>query len=377
MSSLSCILAAYGDVKLVKFVWPHGGREVFVTGPWVSWSPTALPLTQVDGLFELKTAIVFEAYVEYKFIVDGSWTIDSDALTSVEVNSVRNNVLVYDPTHPPSRRFSLRAMSYNIRFENPNDGKHVWSKRRDFLCSHILLYRPDVIAMQEVTFSQLQHLARTLPSFDAYAVGRDDGAKCGEMCPIFVHKDSFRITSSGTFWLSDTPSVPASATWGNCLPRICSWVRATSARTARELFIFSAHLDHEVPQARVLGVALIRRMVAHIARGAPFVILGDFNDDERSDMYAEATRRDGVGAGVFLKDCRTSAMRRVHDVGTFTGFVEPAGGSDYGAAASRIDFAFVPHGCDVDVELLGVGVDTMGFLRGSDHRPIIVDLSFN
>ena len=62
---------------------------------------------------------------------------------------------------------------------------------------------------------------------DAYArIGRGrlaDGT--GESVAVYYLKERFEHLQSGHFWLSDTPDVPGSATFGNKIPRMVTWVR--------------------------------------------------------------------------------------------------------------------------------------------------------
>ena len=47
----------------------------------------------------------------------------------------------------------IKVISYNIRYNNPNDGKDVWENRRSTVVEFIFTESPDFIGMQEVTNS--------------------------------------------------------------------------------------------------------------------------------------------------------------------------------------------------------------------------------
>ena len=59
----------------------------------------------------------------------------------------------------------LRVMSFNIRYNNPNDGDNAWPYRKEMAASMVHLHRPDVMGLQEVLGDQLEDLATRLPDF--------------------------------------------------------------------------------------------------------------------------------------------------------------------------------------------------------------------
>ena len=77
-------------------------------------------------------------------------------------------------------------------------------------------------------------------------VGRDDGKFRGEHCSILYLKDRFKLDKKdcGTFWFSDTPEKIASKSWGNEIPRICTWVRLIEKKTNKGFYVYNVHYDH-------------------------------------------------------------------------------------------------------------------------------------
>ncbi|KAF9607393.1 hypothetical protein IFM89_034626 [Coptis chinensis] len=61
------------------FVWPHGGRRVFLTGSFTRWSEH-VPMSPVEGCPTVFQAIcsLTPGYHEYKFYVDGEWRHDQN-----------------------------------------------------------------------------------------------------------------------------------------------------------------------------------------------------------------------------------------------------------------------------------------------------------
>jgi hypothetical protein len=49
--------------------------------------------------------------------------------------------------------------------------------------------------------------------------------KHNELNPVFYDKEALTLNESGTFWYSDTPSVPQSKWACSAFPRIATWAR--------------------------------------------------------------------------------------------------------------------------------------------------------
>ncbi|KAJ8766747.1 hypothetical protein K2173_007814 [Erythroxylum novogranatense] len=62
---------------LMRFVWPHGGRSVFLSGSFNRWSEI-VPMSPVEGCPRVFQAIrwITPGYHQYKFLVDGEWRYD-------------------------------------------------------------------------------------------------------------------------------------------------------------------------------------------------------------------------------------------------------------------------------------------------------------
>ncbi len=104
----------------------------------------------------------------------------------------------------------LRVGTFNVRWANPDDGEHQWQRRRARLFALLNEWGPDVVGLQEPRAAQLDDLRGALPAYDSVAVGRDDGERGGEFCPIFFRRERLERVTGGTFWFSETPDVPGS-----------------------------------------------------------------------------------------------------------------------------------------------------------------------
>ncbi len=146
----------------------------------------------------------------------------------------------------------------------------------------ILSYSPDLLATQEGTRPQLSYLKRELPGyclFEKYRVWDD---RC-QYPSIFYKKSSITSFDGGEFWLSKTPGIHLSKSWGSAFPRMMSYMRARETSSDGLFWFATTHLDNISSEARLQQAEIIRSWVEE--RNAPVVLAGDFNDVPGSDVY--------------------------------------------------------------------------------------------
>ncbi len=183
--------------------------------------------------------------------------------------------LVVAPPLPAAGPAPVRALTFNIRYANADDGPDRWEVRRDTVAS-VIAREADIAATQEGVPSQMAELAARLPDFAVVSRTREVSPAKGECCGVWFRKERFEATASGTFWLSDAPDVPGSKSWGNNLPRTCTWVVLKDKAAGCSLRVFGVHLDHESAEARKRGAALVAARAA--AQPGPALVMGDFNE---------------------------------------------------------------------------------------------------
>ncbi|MFO7588722.1 MAG: endonuclease/exonuclease/phosphatase family protein [Gemmatimonadota bacterium] len=177
-------------------------------------------------------------------------------------------------------------MSFNIRYGTADDGENAWPHRREFVTSTIRRFGPDLLGVQEALRFQLDELGAALSEYRELGVGRDDGREAGEYAAILFRAERFEPLYSGTFWLSDRPETPGSATWGNRIPRICTWATLRDLRSGVEILVMNAHLDHESAPSRERAVALIAARAANLRGQRAVILMGDFNTRPASPPMA-------------------------------------------------------------------------------------------
>lgn len=185
----------------------------------------------------------------------------------------------------------VRVMTFNVRYMTKSDGEDQWQFRREMLEKAIHDFNPDLLGVQEALREQMDDLTAALPGHGSVGVGRNaDGT--GEYSALFYRRARFDLEAADTFWLSDTPIVPGSHTWGNTLPRICTMARLLDRTDARRFSYFNTHWDHQSQPARLASGRLMgTRMAERVTAGDPVVATGDFNSAEGNPALAELTQQ--------------------------------------------------------------------------------------
>ena len=179
---------------------------------------------------------------------------------------------------------------------------------------------------------------------------------------IFYKPERLEPLQYDHYWLSDTPEVIGSVTWGHSVKRMVTWVRFKDLSTKREFYLVNTHFDHQVQGAREKSAELVLSRVKKLDQTVPIIVMGDFNATAGSNKaYTTLTADD------YLKDTwHTAKEKRGEVVKTFHNFKGPVAGDD------RIDW------------ILGRGIDTAWTqiltcnAKGqypSDHFPIIAEIT--
>jgi len=101
--------------------------------------------------------------------------------------------------------FKMRVMSFNLRYDTPQDGENRWEKRKHMVAS--AFHRADIVATQEGLLHQLDDLQTSLgKTWTKYSVGRSKGGHENEHCAIWWRTDRYTAVHQNSFWLSPTPS---------------------------------------------------------------------------------------------------------------------------------------------------------------------------
>lgn len=260
---------------------------------------------------------------------------------------------------PACAQDALTVMSFNVRLPLASDGPDAWDKRRDLFVATIAGQAPDIIGTQELWAIQGSYVVGRLPRYAWFGIDRR-GGHADEHMGIFYRRDRLRLIDRGDFWLSDTPSVPGSITWGNLYPRMVSWGRFETLKGHRRFLVYNTHFpyrDEDGPAREKAAAALLARIDADRS-GDPVIITGDFNTGPDSAPHALLTRG--------LADAWISAPRRDGPEATFHAFS--------GRPDRRIDWILTRG-------FTASGIRTVTTHRGrrypSDHFPLVAQLEWD
>jgi endonuclease/exonuclease/phosphatase family metal-dependent hydrolase len=255
----------------------------------------------------------------------------------------------------------IKIMSFNIRYENPNDGINIWQNRREFVFDIIKKYQCDFVCMQEVTVNQLSDSIKNLPQYTFIARSRNIDNSSGESVPIAFVSDKWKALDSGFFWLSDTPDVPASRSFGNALPRITTWTKFTNIATNKTILLYNTHFDHESSTAQCKSAELL---IKHISSNRldinNIIITGDFNVE-----FENRAIKVLLSSDLKLMDTSVEYRKKFPRFGTFHEWT--------GNTSQQIDFIFSSS----TIKFLDFQVikDCYGSNKyPSDHFPVISKL---
>ena len=253
----------------------------------------------------------------------------------------------------------IKASSFNIRFDNLDDGYTSWSNRRLKVVQFLGIESPDIMGLQEVLKNQLDYINKRLSDYDYVGVGRDDGIAAGEFTPIFYRRDRFKLLDSGTFWLSETPDHPSKG-WDAQLNRICTYAFVKDKQTGKAIHFYNTHFSHVGHLARKNSAKLIMNYIDSLSKDVQVILTGDLNAEPDSETYKEI-----IDNG--MKDSYKSDLV-FGPVGTYNGF------DIFDRHDRRIDYIF-SRGFDSKKYYTSNVLVNNNFL--SDHFPVITVLEYS
>lgn len=258
---------------------------------------------------------------------------------------------------------TISVMTYNLRYDNPNDGENRWDNRKEFILSQINYYDPDIIGTQEGLKHQLEWLDENLADFQYEGVGRDIGRSTGpgEHSAIFYNKNKFRLLKTNTFWLSEMPWKPSKG-WDASLNRVCTSILFENVLTKQNFWVFNLHLDHKGIIAREKSVDLVIDMISKFnTDNYPSILMGDFNLTPQQSPIQKLT-------SVFNDTRAISISKPFGPYETYCGWdicVPPS---------NRIDYIFTSKN-NIIVNKYAVLIDIFNQRYPSDHLPVLVNIS--
>lgn len=252
---------------------------------------------------------------------------------------------------------SITVMTFNLRYDKPDPGIQQWEKRFTAIASLIQHYQPDLLGTQEGKIHQLGDLQSLLPEYQ-YIGGDRTGTGKGEHCAIFYKHQVLKLEETQDFYLSDTPEIPGSITWGNRLPRMATWGTFSIHSDPISITIVNTHLDHENAKARDLGAALVNEKLTQFSDENYLLLTGDFNTSPHN-----AARKVFANNPKIQDSLSSIPLEKQKTFHNFTG-----------SAWDAIDTIY----CDRRFQIQQITIDDKQWdgLWPSDHFPVIARISF-
>lgn len=250
----------------------------------------------------------------------------------------------------------LRVMSFNVRTPADTEPAKRWPDRRDALVTLVKQRQPDVMGTQELVKEQADYIAEHLPDYRWFGDGRR-GGEGDEHMGLFFNTRTMALIESGNYWLSETPDVPGSISWGHPYPRMVTWGLFERITDHKRVYVLNTHLPYraEDEPARVRGARQILTHVASLPVHAPVVLTGDFNTVPASPTHAALLEG--------MDDAREAAVQTTGPAQTFHDFS--------GVADRQLDWILVR---DIQVLRFSTLDDRIDGILPSDHFPVEAEL---
>jgi endonuclease/exonuclease/phosphatase family metal-dependent hydrolase len=269
-----------------------------------------------------------------------------------------------DAGFPVTRR-SLKAMTFNIRWQGYANGRYFDSgfvQRKPLVLDVLRQSVADIIGLQEASIEQRAAIAPGLPGYAMSPLPTEAGDEC-----ILYRLDRFVLEDSGHDYVRRVPEIPGT----NIGVRDFVWVYLRDRFSGRRLYVLNLHLDHRSSERGCqLDGVLIGQWIRNRKFADPVILLGDFNGTPDNPRYLYLTGQkvypgeDGISVGM--------PMPMLDTFSTANPEAEYAGTVNSGCSgkknSSQIDYVFIPRGSRViDSEIIYSNEN--GYYP-SDHFPL-------
>lgn len=255
----------------------------------------------------------------------------------------------------------IDVMTYNILYASFDSGPHSWDQRRQGI--YTIVKGHDFVGMQEVLPVQITDIMEnTEGQYAALFRTRDADPTSGEGSPILYNKSRWKVLNSGYYWLSDTPLVPGSNTWGAAFNRILTFAFFSDTSSGDSILVINTHFDHISQFAREKSIALILDKFGKYFSSMPVVFMGDLNSLPDNPVYTRIANETDL-ADSWLK-AKTPEQT---NGASFHGYT-------CGKPSERIDYIFTSP--FLDIISSKVLYTQYNAEYPSDHFPVNTILSF-
>lgn len=270
---------------------------------------------------------------------------------------------------------SIKVMSFNIRFNNPNDSLDTaWEQRREPCGRMMAQYHPDVVGMQEPRNVMWQQIFDMLPEYAYFRVEPNDtlpASQIGDLLLLYL-RNKYVALRSGHFWLSATPEIP-SRPWNSTDThyRGALWLQLKEKKNGKEFYIVTTHLPYKGDpvdtEVRARCAELINNRMKTIAgEDAVIFLTGDMNASYRTD---DARRESLTPFYSWFASAREDAPK-TDNHSSFNGFGRVAPH----VRDRNIDHIFYRNARPLEFETIDKPIYGVRWI--SDHYPIICTFTY-
>ena len=245
---------------------------------------------------------------------------------------------------PAAGRASIKAMTFNIRWQGDDNGKFVdsgFDRRKPLVLDVLVNFDADIIGLQEASMEQRKTLAPELPGYGMFPSPAEAGDEC-----ILYRLDRFYLRDSGHEDLRRQPEKAGT----NIGVRDFVWVYLQDRISGKRFYVLSLHMDHRSSgRGRQLDGVLIGEWIRNREFADPVILTGDFNGLPDQPRYLYLTGQQayaGVdGVIVRMPMPMLDTFRVANPDARYSGTTN----SGYKGRKNRnqIDYVFVPDGSTV------------------------------
>jgi len=179
----------------------------------------------------------------------------------------------------------IKVLTFNIRFASFDPGMQNWEQRKEGVVS--LLTNYDFIGLQEVLPVQISDIKESLGDEYGYIFRtREIDTTKGEGSPVLYNSARWELINSDVLWLSDTPEIPGSNTWGAAFNRVVTYGFFQDVASGDQVLVINTHFDHVSQLAREKSIELILEKFKVNFPIIPVILMGDFNVTAENPVYS-------------------------------------------------------------------------------------------
>ena len=171
----------------------------------------------------------------------------------------------------------ITCASCNLRYDELKID-FTWRERKHVLAAFLLERRPDVLATQEGWQPQLYRFAELIQSDYVIADSHRD-YRDKKNVSRFIRRKDWNIQHSADRWLSLTPTIMSSTSFGSQWPKLTCFAQIKHTNANTPIIVSSFHLDNVNAAARPQQAKVLLQQLERVYPAATdCFVMGDAND---------------------------------------------------------------------------------------------------